>query len=76
MGGWMTRFYILFSTIFHKVISGRGADENERLCAMKPRLRLRKFRRAGLEPGTARSVGQHLTHWATGALVNIETMFI
>ena len=26
------------------VISGRWADDNERLCAMKPRLRLRRFR--------------------------------
>ena len=39
-------FYVLFNSI--SVISGQWADENERLCAMKLRLRLRRFR-AGLE---------------------------
>ena len=36
------RFYVLFNSI--SVISGRWADDNERLCAMGPRLRLRRFR--------------------------------
>ena len=42
--GWMDdlRFYVLFNSI--SVISGRWADDNERLCAMEPRLRLRRFR--------------------------------
>ena len=41
--GWMDdlRFYVLFNSI--SVISGRWADDNERLCAMEPRLRLRRF---------------------------------
>ena len=42
--GWMDdlRFDILFDSI--SVISGRWVDDNERLCAMAPRLRLRRFR--------------------------------
>ena len=43
------------------VISGRCVDDNERLCAMKPRLWLIRFQ-AWLELGAARSVGQRLTH--------------
>ena len=43
MDGWMDdlRFYVLFNSV--SVISGRWADDNERLCAMEPRLRLRRF---------------------------------
>ena len=33
------RFYVLFNSI--PVISGRFSDDNERLCAMELRLRLR-----------------------------------
>ena len=36
------RFYVLFNSI--SVISGRWANGNERLCAMEPRLRLRRVR--------------------------------
>ena len=42
--GWMMddlRFYVLFNSI--SVISGRCLDDNERLCAMELRLRLRRF---------------------------------
>ena len=41
--GWMDdlRFYVLFNSI--SVISGRCIDDNERLCAMELRLRLRRF---------------------------------
>ena len=41
---WMDvrRVYVLFNNI--SVISGRWVDDNGRLCAMKPRLRLRRFR--------------------------------
>ena len=41
---WMDdlRFYVLFNSI--SVISGRWADDNERLCAMESRLQLRRFR--------------------------------
>ena len=47
------------------VISGRCTGDNEKLCAMEPRLRLeRSPPRAGLEPRTAPSIGQGLT---TGA---------
>ena len=34
------RFYVLFNSI--SVISGRWAGDNERLCAMEPRLRLKR----------------------------------
>ena len=42
--GWMDdlRFYVLFNSI--SVISGQWEDNNERLCAMELRLRLRRFR--------------------------------
>ena len=41
--GWMDdlRFSVLFNSM--SVISGRCLDDNERLCAMKFRLRLRRF---------------------------------
>ena len=52
------RFEVLFNNI--SVIAELWLDDNERLCAMEPRLRLEKLPpRAELEPGTARSVGQH-----------------
>ena len=35
------RFYVLFNSI--SVITGRCSDDNERLCAMELRLRLRRF---------------------------------
>ena len=40
---WMDdlRFYVLFNSI--SVISGRCLDDNERLCAMELRLRMRRF---------------------------------
>ena len=43
MDGWMDdlRFYVLFNSI--SVITGRCSDDNERLCAMELRLRLRRF---------------------------------
>ena len=61
------QFYYSFQQYFS--VSGRWADDNERLCAMEPRLRLTEkiSPRAGLDLGTARSVGQHLTHRTTGA---------
>ena len=52
MDNWMDdlRFYVLFNNI--SVISGRGADNNERVCAKEPRLRLRRFRlERGSNPG-------------------------
>ena len=41
---WMDdfQFYILFNSI--SVISGRQEVDNERLCAVEPHLRLRRFR--------------------------------
>ena len=41
--GWMDDllFYVLFNSI--SVVSGRCLDDNERLCAMEFRLRLRRF---------------------------------
>ena len=59
-------FYILFNRV--SVVSRRCADDIERLCAMEPCLQLkRSLPQARLKPGTAGSVGQHLTHRATGA---------
>ena len=53
------QFYVLFNSI--SVISGPWLHDNERLCAMEPRLWLERFLlQVGLESGTARSVGQHL----------------
>ena len=50
--GWIDdlRFYVLLNSI--SVISGRWADNNDRLCAMEPRLRLKRFRhKQGSNPG-------------------------
>ena len=41
------RFYVLFNCI--TVISGRWADDNERLCAMEPHLQLRRFCLSGAQ---------------------------
>ena len=55
------RFYILFNSI--SVISGRWADDNEKLCKMEPRLGLKvSSPLVGLELTTARSVGLRFTH--------------
>ena len=51
------QFYVLVNSIL--VSSGRWLGNYERLCAMEPRLRLKKsLPQAGLEPGTARSADQ------------------
>ena len=66
--GWMTCDFMSFSTVFQSIMSGRWADDNERLCAMKPRSGLkRSLPQAGLKLMTARSVGQRLTHRAPAA---------
>ena len=53
------RFYVHFNSI--SVTAGRWKNDNERLCAMEPRLRLKRSPpRAELEPRTARLVGQRL----------------
>ena len=60
---WMDdlQVYVIFNSI--SVISGRWADDYERLYAMELCLRLqRSSPQAGLEATTARSVGQSLTH--------------
>ena len=55
------------------------------VCTMEPRLRLKRSPpQAGLEPGTARSVGQHLTteqpellgcdEWVDGILGNVVSI--
>ena len=54
--------YIIFNSI--SVISGRWAGDNERMCAMEPLLRLRRFRLEGARTRDARSLGQRLTHSA------------
>ena len=45
---------------------GRCGYDNERLCAMERRLRLEIIMPTEIEPGAASSVGQRLTHCATG----------
>ena len=59
---WMDdlQFYILFNSI--TAISGQWADDNERLCAIEPHMVEKILPQAELKPGTARSVGQLLTH--------------
>ena len=42
MDGWMICNFTSFLTVFEKII-GRCLDDNERLCAMELRLRLRSF---------------------------------
>ena len=68
MNGWMDdlQLYVLLKSI--SVISGRRADDNERLCTMEPHLLLRGFS----QHRTARSVDQHFTLRPAGApsLVN------
>ena len=45
------------------LLSGRGKNNNRRLCAMEPRLRLEKFPPpAGLEPRTTITASQRLTY--------------
>ena len=64
------QFFILFNSI--AVISGPWMGDNNRLCVVEPRLRLKRSpSQAGLEPRTARSVGQHLTLRATGLFFDI-----
>ena len=55
------QFYVLFNRI--SVISGRWADDNERLCAMEPHLGLKRpSPHARLKLKNARSVSQGSTH--------------
>ena len=61
--GWMDdlRFIVLLNSI--SVRLGQRAGDNEWLCAMEPRLRLKRSSpQSGMELGTARSAGQRLTH--------------
>ena len=46
------QFYVLLNSI--SVISGGWLGDNERICVLEPRLRLKRSPLAGLEPGTAR----------------------
>ena len=59
---WMDdmRFYVLFNSV--SVISGRCMDDNERLCAMILRLRLRRYTSSEDRTRFTRSIGQRLTH--------------
>ena len=58
-------FFFLFSI---SVISGQWAGDNDRLCATESCLPLKRSPpEVGLEPGTSKLAGQHLTHRATGA---------
>ena len=63
--GWMDdlQFYILFNSISVMSASGQWVGGDERLCAMEPHIRLKRSPPlAGLEFGTARFVGQCLSH--------------
>ena len=59
--GWINELGsdLLFNSI--SVISGLWVDDHGRLCAMEPSPVDKISTRAGLEPGIARSVSQHLT---------------
>ena len=60
--GWVDdlQFYVVFNSIAD--VEGRCEDDNQRLYAIAPRLRLEIFPpKAGFETGTARSAGQRLT---------------
>ena len=62
MTKWMyyLRFYVPLNSI--SFILGLWIDDDERLCAMTPRLRLNRFPPpASLEPGTARPAGKRCT---------------
>ena len=63
MNRWMTSEFMSFSTVFHSYQNdGRGGD-NERLYRKESGLPLKRYPpQAELEPGTAVSVGQLLTH--------------
>ena len=66
--GWMT--CVLFYSI--SIISGQWAGDNEMLCAMEPRLRLKRYlSQMGLEPGTARSTGHRLSYRVSLLFMNI-----
>ena len=57
-GGWMNDEYLCLFYNSISVISGQWAGDNQRMCAMEPRLQMKKSSpQAGLEPGAARSVG-------------------
>ena len=59
------QIYVLSNSI--SVMSGRWAVDNERaVCNGTPFMVEKISPRAGLEPGTARSVGQRFTHFVTG----------
>ena len=69
--GWMTYDFTSFTNGI-SVISEQWQDDNERMCTIELRLRLKRFRLGPLarfEPGTARSVGQRLICLATAAPV-------
>ena len=66
---------VLFKSI--PVISEWWVGDNERLCSMEPRLLLKRaLSQARLEPGTARSAGQRLSHLAIGALIHMSTAIL
>ena len=66
--------YVLFNSI--SVISGRWAGDNERLCAMEPRLRLSKSpSQAGLKPGNFRIMNFSLFQYTNcGILLHKVTL--
>ena len=59
----------------NSVRSGRREGDDERICAMKPSLRLERFPPpVGLKPGAARSAGQRSTYLATTAPIDVYTV--
>ena len=61
--GWLAilcPFQHLFS-----LSTGRWKNDDERLCAMEPLLRLKRLSLPGIDLGIARSAGQRLNHWVT-----------
>ena len=63
------QFYALFNSI--SVMSGRWKGNTERLCAMEPRLRLKRFLpSAGTKPGSVSLASQRLTHQHVGDVLH------
>ena len=65
---------ILRPFISFSVISGQWTDDNGRMCAKEPRLKLKRIpSQAGFQPGTARSVGQCLTQiWCHVSIIQFS----
>ena len=66
MGDWLAMILRPFNSI--SIILGRWVGNNEKLCAVEPRLRFKRLPPPTcLQHGTAKSAGQRFNYWGTGA---------